>query len=203
MSEIEFPQVLPAVPPPIDSDTMEVAAGLRSAFHRADEWFAEGRGLFVWQDQSAIRDRSLADCLLALQYHNHQVWHFEDLGRTDDDAQILLGWRGAMRHNRSRNELINEIDARMVEHHTETAPLHSESLGALADRITILHLKYRNYRMRDPATAAAVLEQRDELVGYAVSLEQMLRAGRVRCQLVPRLKLYLAEATSAPLPALS
>lgn len=132
--------------------------------------------------------------MLKLLYHNFQVWHYEDYGRTDDNALIVVGWRGAMLHNRHRNDLINEIDARLAPFHCATAPLHSESVGALADRLTILYLKYKNYLPRCAATAARVRAQLVELSAYAADLQARIIAGKARCQQVPRLKLYLPAA---------
>ncbi len=177
-----------------DGALPDVANVLRAAFERADGWFAAARGLFDWPAELPIEQRDLAEHVARLQYHNHQVWHYEDLGRTDDDEQILIGWRGAMRHNKFRNQCINAIDAVMAPFGRDDAPLHSESLGALLDRITILHLKYRNFEPRCAATAATVCAQRDELVDYAANLQRELCAGALRCQRVPRLKLYLTES---------
>ena len=168
-----------------------VGDALGSAFAVADAWFADGRELFEW---TAAPAQDLAGLVLELLYHNFQVWHYEDYGRTGDDRLILIGWRGAMHHNRHRNESINAIDAMHAGCHAPHAPLHSESLGALVDRLTILFLKHKNYQRRCTATADAVRTQLDELVDYAVDLQARLLGGQVRCQQVPRLKLYLEPA---------
>ncbi|MBL8749968.1 MAG: DUF4254 domain-containing protein [Planctomycetes bacterium] len=168
-----------------------MTAACAGAFAAADEWFAAGRTLF---DLEPAATTGLDELVRRLLFHNLQVWHYEDHGRTDEDALILIGWRGAMRHNKHRNESINAIDALFLANHAPTAPLHSESLGALLDRITILDLKRRNFRLRDTATADAVRQQRDELVDYAADLADRLASGRVRVQKVPRLKLYLPVA---------
>ena len=164
---------------------------LTAAFRVADDWFAQGRALFEWR---GCDEQDPGECVLKLLYHNFQVWHYEDYGRTDDDALILLGWRGAMLHNRHRNDLINAIDAWLAPFHHATAPLHSESVGALVDRVTILYLKYKNYLPRCAATAARVREQLEELSAYAADLQARIMAGEARCQQVPRLKLYLPSA---------
>lgn len=167
-----------------------VGEALVAAFATAGDWFADGRELFEWTAPPA---QDLAGIVLELLYHNFQVWHYEDHGRSGDDQLILIGWRGAMHHNRYRNERINAIDAMHAGCHTPSAPLHSESLGALVDRLTILFLKHMNYARRCAATAAAVRAQLDELVDYAADLQRRLLAGQVRCQQVPRLKLYLEQ----------
>lgn len=168
-----------ARPAPVD-------AALRAAFAAADDWFAAGLTLF-----EATADEQHSQAVTRLLYHNFQVWHYEDLGRTDDDAKILVGWRGAMRHNRHRNEQINRIDAALAPFFAASAPLHSESLGALVDRVTILYLKYKNYLSRCHKTADMVHAQLEELVAYAASLQRRIVAGTTRCQQVPRIKLYL------------
>ncbi len=178
---------VPFAPP----DARDVSTACAGAFAAADAWFAAGKTLFDLEPGAAA---GLGELVRRLLFHNLQVWHYEDHGRTDDDALILVGWRGAMRHNKHRNECINAIDGLFHSSHVPTAPLHSESLGALLDRITILDLKRRNFRLRDAATADAVQQQRDELVAYAADLAARLGSGRVRVQKVPRLKLYLPVA---------
>ncbi len=172
-----------------------VGPALAAAFATADVWFAEQRQLFDW---SGPDSSDLQAMVAELLYHNFQVWHYEDLGRSDADASILIGWRGAMRHNQHRNQLINAIDALHSARHRPDAPLHSESLGALVDRLTILYLKHKNYLLRCTATAAAVRAQLDELCIYAADLQTRLLSGQVRCPQVPRLKLYLPVAAATP-----
>lgn len=174
---------------------VEVAAALAAAFAAAERWHTDDLTLFVLADP-ATDGVHLAALVLRLQYHNRQVWHYEDMGRSDQEAAIVRGWRGAMEHNKQRNLCINAIDALLARPAASTVPLHSESLGSLCDRITILQLKHMAFRERDAALGAAVANQRDELVGYAQELATKLRAGAVRVQQVPRLKLYLAPETA-------
>lgn len=170
-------------------------AALRSAFAAAfaaaETWNAEGRLFFPHPGASDTADADFATLTLGLQYHNQQVWHYEDCGRSDDESSIVAGWRGAMEHNKFRNQCINRIDALLGHRQSAHAPLHSESLGSLTDRITILQLKQVAYRAHDAEVAAAVRSQRDELVDYAIRLAGRLWRGEVRVQAVPRLKLYL------------
>ncbi len=167
-----------------------VPAAFAAAFAAVARWQDAGWQLFPL-DAATAAGTDFAALLLQLQYHNQQVWHYEDMGRGETTDAIVRGWRGAMAHNKHRNQCINAIDALLGEHHVPAAPLHSESLGALCDRITILQLKQRAFAARDQALAAAVAAQRDELVAYAASLARRLAAGEVRIQTVPRLKLYL------------
>ena len=175
----------------------DVRRAFTRAFAAGDVWFAVLLGL---HDAEPPAGTDLAALVLRLLHHNHQVWHYEDLGRTHVDEQVLAGWHGAMRHNKHRNECINAIDALFLARQSPSAPLHSESLGALADRITILWLKHKNYLDRDRAVAEAVRRQFAELVDHAASLAQKLAAGEVRVQVVPRLKLY---HSAPPAPVLS
>lgn len=179
------------------------AAAMRTAFAAAfaavERWQADGLRFFPLPAPSDGDATDFASLVTRLQYHNQQVWHHEDCGRSDDPESIVAGWRGAMEHNKCRNQCINGIDALLRDRQSAHAPLHSESLGALTDRITILQLKHVAYRAHDAQVAATVQGQRDELVAYAIDLADRLWHGHVRVQVVPRLKLYLPRPlASAP-----
>lgn len=168
---------------------------LVSVFERADQWFAEERHLFEWDGTD---DGSLASVCEQLLYHNLQVWHNEDYGRTQEQRLILIGWHGAQNHNKARNVAINAIDALFAPLYLESAELHTETIGAIVDRLTIQYLKYKNYLPRCAATAVALRQHIDELVACTQKLQGRIAAGEVRCHRLPRIKLYLEESSVHP-----
>jgi hypothetical protein len=173
----------------------DVGRALRSAFVRGECWFAEGRELF----EQRCPDHALADLVVKLLYHNWQVWHYEDQGRTFDDERVIAAWRGGMAHNRERNVVINAIDALFVPLYRPGAELHSESVGAIVDRLTILFLKWKNFESRCARTAAAIHAHMDEMVDYVRALQQRIEGGQVRCLCLPRIKLYFQDVSLVPL----
>lgn len=177
-------------PPPFPAEAA-MRHAFAAAFAAVERWHAAALRFFPLPTADDEPGDAFAALVLQLQYHNQQVWHHEDCGRSDDVPSIVAGWRGAMEHNKCRNQCINGIDALLRDRQCEHAPLHSESLGSLTDRITILQLKHVAYRSHDAAVAAAVRAQRDELVAYAIGLAGRLWRGEARVQVVPRLKLYL------------
>lgn len=186
-------QIAQDVPP-------DLGTSLQRAFATGEGWFAEGQGLFDRQCATATLD----DLVEKLLYHNLQVWHYEDQGRAADDERVVVAWRGGMAHNKERNLAINAIDALFAPHYRSDAEVHSESVGSIVDRLTILFLKWKNYALRCTRTAAAIRGHMDELIGCLRTLQQRIERGEVRCLRLPRIKLYLEESSLSvrPDPAL-
>ena len=162
----------------------------RRVFERVDAWFAVGEPLFPFDGEESTD--SIEALVHQLAYHNQQIWHYEDLGRSEVEAEVVQGWRGAQHHNTRRNAAINAVDALMRPLYRDAARLHSETLGSILDRTTIQYLKHKNFLSRDPAAAAALRGHIDELIGCAQVLFDEVQAGRSRCLELPRMKLYFA-----------
>ncbi|MCU0864706.1 MAG: DUF4254 domain-containing protein [Planctomycetes bacterium] len=169
---------------------------MQRAFATGNEWFAAGLTLFERDCPTGTLD----ELVVKLLYHNLQVWHFEDQGRAADDERVVEAWRGGMAHNKERNVAINAIDALFVPHYRQGAEVHSESIGAITDRLTILFLKWKNYLPRCARTAAAIAGHIEELIACLRTLQQRIARGQARCLRLPRIKLYLEESSLTESP---
>jgi hypothetical protein len=134
----------------------------------------------VWQAIEAVHRR------------NWLLWEEEDLARRRNvpDAEIAANKRAIDRYNQERNDAIERIDATLLEALKDVkrrpeAQQHSETPGAMIDRLSILSLKVHHMRLQTErkdvgrehieecrAKLAQLSEQRADL---AACLEQLLK----------------------------
>ena len=152
--------------------------------------------------RSAIEQQHLA---------NFELWHEEDKARTPgaQDHEIANVKRNIDRFNQRRNDLMELCDSLALEELKKTnlpnaeATLHSESIGLMIDRLSILALKIFHTRQeigRENAPAghaernrerlATLDEQRHDLVEAFDGLWQEILAGKKRFKIYRQLKMY-------------
>ena len=148
---------------------------------------------------------------------NIRLWHEEDQARRRDvdDATIAAVKRRIDGLNQARNDLVERIDEEIlaaVGPAPDGVPLHSETPGAMIDRLSILALKVYHmgeeseradadeaHRAACRARRGVLEEQRADLAACLAELLDDLVAGRRRVRLYRQFKMYNDPATNPAL----
>ena len=173
-----------------------------------------------WHEVSMARERdesvansgqeALLGAILDNHARNFELWHEEDQARDPQagDAAIARVKRAIDGLNQARNNAMERVDeqvlARLPDHQaSQTLPLHSETVGSIVDRLSILSLK--RFHMNEQAERSdtdqahrascrdklAVLnEQRRDLAHALAALLEDLRAGRKGFKVYRQMKMY-------------
>jgi hypothetical protein len=144
-----------------------------------------------------------------VHWHNYTLWHLEDLARDPKapDQEIARVKRSIDQSNQRRNDAIERLDEILIQAFGSAmraeARLHSETAGALADRLSINALKV--FHMREEAERAdATLEHREKCGARVRVLEEQRRdlescleallrgigAGALRFKVYRQMKMY-------------
>jgi len=144
-------------------------------------------------------------------FANFELWHEEDKARVPGahDYEIATVKRNIDKLNQRRNDLMELCDGMALAELEKSnlprpdAPLHSESLGLMIDRLSILslkiyHTKHEIDRTNAPAghaernreRLATLTEQRSDLAGTLDALWADVLAGQRRFKVYRQLKMY-------------
>jgi Protein of unknown function (DUF4254) len=167
-----------------------------------------------WHAGPIVNDEREGFYARALANHafNFQLWHQEDEARdrAADDAVIARVKRAIDGFNQQRNDAMERIDEWVLEALAAAGaapdaalPLHSESVGSIVDRLSILSLRIYHmheqtrrsdadeaHRQSCRAKLAILREQRADLAEALRGLEADLRTGRKRFKVYRQLKMY-------------
>lgn len=141
---------------------------------------------------------------------NRLLWEAEDQARRPDvpDEYIVGCKRAIDRHNQRRNDAVERIDEALLQRLSDAVPaeqarLHSETPGAIIDRLSILALKIHHMGLRahsadadDEHIAACsaklqvLITQRNDLATCLSSLLLELRQGQARFRVYRQFKMY-------------
>jgi hypothetical protein len=141
---------------------------------------------------------------------NHLLWMAEDEVRRTDvaDGELVRFKRDIDRYNQERNDAVERIDEHVLAALNGVicnvnAHQHSETVGAMVDRLSILALKIHHMRLqtlraeagtehvaRCAMRLAILREQRDDLASCLDRLLVDARAGRTYFKIYRQFKMY-------------
>jgi hypothetical protein len=158
-----------------------------------------------------LEDNQPWKAIEANHFHNFALWHEEDIARRDDIPlqRVRDAKRNIDRHNQARNDAVETIDDWVLGSLAKEnpvngcGPLHSETIGMMIDRLSIMALK--EYHMAEqaarPDASAAHRQKCESRVGVLreqqKDLTEALRAlledvfcRRRRFKIYRQLKMY-------------
>jgi hypothetical protein len=159
---------------------------------------------------AAPREDDLWRAIAENHRRNALLWAEEDLARRRHapDAEIAANKRAIDGHNQKRNDAIEKIDELLIAGLGDVkrkpgARLHSETAGAMIDRLSILALKIHHMRLqaeraevpqqhRDDCKAklAVLAEQRRDLAGHLDRLLEEASRGEAWFKVYRQYKMY-------------
>ncbi len=99
--------------------------------------------------------------IATLHYHNFQIWNYEDACdaacRASDGEGVIECKFNLYSHNKKRGNTVYELDLLFMEKQQNAGEFHSETLGSLLDRISIIKIRQMVQKSRDLILAEAYL----------------------------------------------
>ena len=158
-----------------------------------------------------VEEIPLLRVILDNHARNFELWHQEDLARdAQADDTVIAGVKRAIDTlNQVRNNAMEHVDEQVLSSLPAVPagdgglPLHSETVGSIVDRLSILSL--RIFHMREQtgrtdaderhiascrAKLAVLIEQRDDLAIALAALLDDLTAGHKRFKVYRQMKMY-------------
>lgn len=154
------------------------------------------------------RRHAVDTALIANHYFNCRLWREEDQARRTDvpDAQVVASKRAIDRHNQARNDAVERLDEALLAclpPMPEDARAHSETPGAMLDRLSILALKTHHmalqttradasadHRARCAERLTCLQQQRADLAACLAQLLLSIQRGQARFRLYRQFKMY-------------
>lgn len=152
---------------------------IETIFKTADDWHKKDLTVFELPPQEATAEGAAVKVL----YHNYQTWHLIDLYKSDP-AKVPYDSHG-ITHNKLRNYAIAELDDSLTPFQKGTGKMHSETLGDILDKISILYLKMLHVRGE---LSAPTRQHLDILISCAKELFGEMVAGTRQCPNIKRFK---------------
>ena len=166
-----------------------------------------------WHAEPVAFDEESPLPRLILENHarNFELWHQEDMARdaSEDNAVIARVKRAIDGLNQARNNAMEHVDEQVLASlpaasaNDESLPLHSETVGSIVDRLSIISLKIFHMREQTERTdadeqhlatcrakLAVLMEQRGDLALCLATLLEDLAAGRKRFKVYRQMKMY-------------
>jgi hypothetical protein len=167
----------------------------------------------LWHREPVTAPNEVLPISFIMQNHvrNFQLWHVEDEARVKEvpDSVIADCKRRIDKLNQERNDFVEQVDiyllSQLHKFHLpdESAPLHSETVGMMFDRLSILSLKLFHmneqvqrtdvdleHRRKCADKVEALRQQRADLQDCLSSCWRQIITGRRRFKVYRQFKMY-------------